>query len=85
VTEPGKVSFQSDVELRDGETRTVEVSLQDEKHGGAVWPWIVGGAVVVAGGVVGGYFLFKPSDTTTPPPVGKLGGVTLSSGGWGRR
>ena len=79
VTESGKVAFQSEVDLRDGETRTLEVTLQEEKHGGALWPWIVGGAAVLAGGVIGSYFIFKPSDTTTAPPLGKLGGVQLAS------
>ena len=85
VTEPGKVAFQSDVDLRDGETRTLEVTFEDEKHGGPLWPWIVGGAAVVAGGVIGSYLLLKPSDTTTAPPLGKLGGVQFSSFAGGYR
>jgi hypothetical protein len=80
VTEPGRKPFDSDVDLRDGETRTLEVSLLEEKHG-AIWPWIVGGVVVAGAAVVGGYFLFKPSDTTVPPPQGALGGVQFSSFG----
>ena len=78
VTEPGRKAVDSDLDLRDGETRTLEVSLPEEKHG-AIWPWVVGGAVVVGAAVVGGYFLFKPSDTTVPPPQGALGGVQFSS------
>jgi hypothetical protein len=62
VTEPGKLPYTAQVDLRDGETRSVEVTLHDEKRSGALVPWLVGGAVVVAGAAVGGYFLFKTSD-----------------------
>ena len=80
VTEPGKVPYASDVDLRDGETRTVEVSLEsNEHHAPLIWPWIVGGVVVAAGAAVGGYFLFKPSDTTGPAPSGKLGQVSFAT------
>jgi len=79
VTEPGKMTYKVDVDLRDGETRTVQVTLENEKHGASPWPWIVGGAVVAAGAAVGGYFLLQPSDTVTPVPAGKLGGVTFAA------
>jgi hypothetical protein len=62
VTELGKVPYKAHVELHDGETRAMDVSLVDETHGGAIWPWIVGGAAVAAGAAVGGYFLFKSPD-----------------------
>jgi PEGA domain len=61
VTQARKTPYKAQVDLRDGETRSIEVTLQDEKHGGAVWPWVVGGAAVAAGAAVGGYFLFKSS------------------------
>lgn len=77
VSETGKKTYTAHVELRDGETRTMDVTLEEESHGMAAWPWIVGGAVVAAGAAVGGYFLFKPQDTTTPPPMGKLGTISL--------
>jgi hypothetical protein len=79
VTERGKVTYRTQVELRDGETRTLQVTLEAEKHRAAIWPWIVGGAVVAAGAAVGGYFLFRPQETTTVAPTGPLGSVTLSS------
>jgi hypothetical protein len=85
VTEPGMVPFSTEVDLREGETRTIQVSLHEEKRAGPLWPWFVGGAAVVVGGVIGGYFLFRPSVTTTPPPVGTLGGVSFSSFGRGLR
>jgi hypothetical protein len=61
VTDPGKTPYAAQVDLRDGETRSIEVTLQDEKHANTVWPWVVGGAAVAAGAAVGGYFLFKSS------------------------
>jgi hypothetical protein len=70
VTEAGKTPYAEQVELRDGETRSVEVTLQDEKHANAIWPWVVGGAAVAAGAAVGGYFLFKSSS----PDSATLGG-----------
>jgi hypothetical protein len=66
VTEPGKTPFEARLGLREGETRTIDVTLQDERRSGAIWPWIVGGAAVAAGAAVGGYFLFKSS----PEPAG---------------
>ena len=82
VTEPGKIAYRSGVELRDGETRTVEVTLENEKHGALVWPWIVGGAAVVAGAAVGGYFLFKSQPAAAATPPDQLGSLQLSA--WGR-
>jgi hypothetical protein len=76
VTEPGKIPYKAQVDLRDGETRTLDVSLEDEKHRAPIWPWVVAG-VAVAGASVGGYFLFRPQDTTQPVPAGKSGTFQL--------
>jgi len=82
VTEPGKVPYESQVDVRDGERRTVDVTLQNQPHA-AVWPWIVGGAVIAAAGAtVGGYFLFKSGTQASAPATGSLSTVQLS--GWGR-
>jgi hypothetical protein len=81
VTESGKTPFASEVALREGETRTMEVTLESSEHHALVWPWIVGGVVLAAGAAVGGYFLFKPSDQTGPPPDGKLGSVSFALSG----
>jgi hypothetical protein len=78
VTEAGKLPYTADVDLHDGETRTMDVSMVPEHSGSSVWPWIVGGAVVAAGAAVGGYFLFKPQTQTGPAPTGVIGGVTLA-------
>jgi hypothetical protein len=82
VTEPGKAPYRAQVEVREGETRTLSLALEDEKKkgGAAVWPWIAGGVVVAAGAAVGGYFLFKPSDTTAGVPPGKAASLQLA--GW---
>jgi hypothetical protein len=79
LTETGKLPYRAQLDLHDGETRTMEVTLENEPRAAAVWPWIVGGAAVIAGAAVGGYFLFKPSDTVIPVPAGKFGAVTLAS------
>jgi hypothetical protein len=77
VTEPGKVPYETQVELADGGVRTMQVTLVDAPRP-LVWPWVVGGAALVAGGIVGGYFLFK-SREETQGPSGTLGSVTLPS------
>ncbi len=79
VTEPGMLPYRADVDLKAGETRTLQVTLTRQSHA-MVWPWIVGGAVVAAGAIVGGYFLLKPGDQTTPVPAGASGSVQFS--GW---
>jgi hypothetical protein len=78
LTAPGKEPYQADIGLRDGEIRTLDVTLQNQRHA-AIWPWLVGGAVVAAGAAVGGYFLFKPKDTTEPFPAGAAGEVQFAA------
>jgi hypothetical protein len=80
VTADGKAPYRADVELRDQETRTLEVSLSSA-GGAPVWPWIAGGVAVVAGAVVGGYFLFQTHDQVTPVPIGvnSIGQVQFSA------
>ncbi len=80
VTEPGKVAYKAEIDLKDGETRSVTVTLESEKHGGAVWPWVAGGAAVVAGAIVGGYFLFKQQPAAAAAPPDPLGSLQLA--GW---
>jgi hypothetical protein len=75
LSERGKEPYRAVIELHDGETRTVEVTLADQKH--APWPWVVGGAVLAAGAAVAIYFIANPRDETVGPPPGKLGTVYL--------
>jgi hypothetical protein len=72
VVETGMRPHKATLDLRAGETRTLDVTLEPEKHA-TVWPWVVGGVALAAGAAVGGYFLFRPQDTNGPAPVGTLG------------
>jgi hypothetical protein len=76
VSEAGWLPYTAQVELRDGETRTMQVTLERE-HRGTILPWLIGGAAVAAGAIVGGYFLFKSSDTSSALAPGKFGTVTF--------
>jgi hypothetical protein len=80
VTESGKRTYEASVTLQDGETKHVDVTLDDE-HRRWLVPWIVGAAVVVtAGAIVGGYFLAKGgTNGTSAPPPGQLGTINFSS------
>jgi hypothetical protein len=80
VSEQGRQTYRTDVELHDGEMRQLQVTLEEDKHGASSpWPWIIGGVVVAAGATVGGYFLFRPQQqTTTPVPAGSFGNVTFN-------
>jgi hypothetical protein len=80
VTEPGMVAYQTDVDLRDGETRVLEVALTPQ--GAPVWPWIVGGLAAAGGAAVGGYFLFRPQDRTLPVPTATLQGADVHFMTW---
>lgn len=75
VTAPEMRAYQSEIVVRDKETRTVAITLDREvkpSSGVPAWIWIGGGALVVAGAAVGGYFIFKPSDQQPTLPVGTL-------------
>jgi hypothetical protein len=65
ISEPGKVSYRAQVEVHDGETRTLLMTLVDKEHRApAVWPWLATGGVVAAGAVVAGFLLLKSPDKT---------------------
>jgi hypothetical protein len=81
VTEPGKTPYRAQVDLRDDETRALDVTLVAEKHPATLWPWIAGGAAVVAGAAVGSYFLFKSSPDNQAPLSGTFGAVRFTSSG----
>lgn len=79
VTQQGMTAAHQTVVLKDGETKTVAITLEPEKRSSAVTWVIIGGAVVLAAGAaVGSYFLFRPEDTQGPPLTGKAGGVSLA-------
>jgi hypothetical protein len=75
VSETGWLPYATHVELRDGETRTMQVTLERERHG-TLLPWVLGGAAVLAGAIVGGYFLSQ-STPSGPSLTGKFGTVTF--------
>ncbi len=78
VSESGKVPYRAQIELQEGETRSLTIVLEDEKKSAMIWPWIAGGVAVAAGAVIGGYFLFKPQDQTAGVPPGRTATLQLS-------
>jgi hypothetical protein len=76
VTAPGKKAYTASLDLRDGETRGFQVTLEDD-HGVGPWPWIAGGTALAAGMIVGGYFLFRPHDEPAAAPTGTLPTVVI--------
>jgi hypothetical protein len=79
VTEAGRKTYETQLELTAGSRRELTVNLEGVARP-VVWPWLVGGgAVIVAAGAVGGYFLFKPKEQPGSVPVGQLGTVTISA------
>jgi PEGA domain len=78
VTEPGKVAYKVQIDLKEGETRRISVTLANERAAAPVWPWIAGGAALATGLALGGYFVFRPQGESPSPPVGTLGVVHLA-------
>ena len=78
VTEPGRKTYETRIVLGDGETRTLEVTLEPEHHA-VIWPWVAGGVALVVGASIGGYFLFRPQDTRGPGPEGSIGSVQIQA------
>ncbi len=77
VTAPHTRAYQSEVAIRDADTRTLSVMLEPEERGGVpAWIWVTGGVAVAAGAAVGGYFLFKKTETT-PTETGTLAPGTV--------
>jgi hypothetical protein len=92
VTERGKKPYQTEILLRDEETRQLRITLESEAPPAApasknTWMWIAGGVAAGAVLAVGGYFLFRPKDeTATLPASGTMqpGTVQLPIYGFGR-
>jgi hypothetical protein len=69
VTASGMRPYANDVLIRDGEMRTVDITLLRDSSGVSVW-WWVGGSVVAAAALGGGaYFLFRPSSSSVSSPT----------------
>jgi hypothetical protein len=75
IAAPEKKPYETEVLLRDDESRQLQVSLESEKR--STWMWIAGGAAVAAGAAVGGYFAFRPHTGEAERPVGSLGQAQL--------
>jgi PEGA domain-containing protein len=77
VTAPGSRPFETDVLVRDGTTRTLDVKLEPNRSGAGVptWVWLVGGTVLAAGATTAGYFLLKPADEAAIPTKGSIATV----------
>ena len=72
VTASGAKPYKAEIVLRDGETRSLDITLQKDRGSGLTALWITAGAVAAAGLGVGGYFLFRPSETSAPTTVGTI-------------
>lgn len=69
--------YSTELELRAGEARTLNVTLTPESRGIPLGVWIGGGAAIAAGLSVAAYFLFKPEPTTADPTIGTISPGTV--------
>jgi hypothetical protein len=74
----GMRTYAADVEVHEGEVRSLDITLVRESGGISPWWWI-GGAVVAAAGVsVGAYYLFRSSPGSPSPVDGTISPYTLT-------
>ena len=79
VTAESAKPYVTEIHLRDGEVRRLDVSLQEKSGGGGLTALWIGGSIAAAAGLgVGAYFLFRPTETTVPPTVGTMWPGTVS-------
>jgi hypothetical protein len=79
ISAPNRETHEALVEVTDGTTKQLAVTLQAKKdESSAWWPWAVGGAAVAVGAGVGGYFLFKPTDKVGQPIDGSIGTIRIN-------
>ncbi|HSY23565.1 MAG TPA: PEGA domain-containing protein [Polyangiaceae bacterium] len=78
ITDAGMRPYTADVEMRDGEVRTLDVTLVRESGGISPWWWIGGGIVAAAGLSVGAYYLFRPSPGAPSAVEGTISPYTLT-------
>lgn len=69
VSEDGRKPYVAVVDIKDGATRTVEVSKL-EGTGWPWWVWVGGGAIVAGGAAVGGYCLIQGCVSSEPQKTG---------------
>jgi hypothetical protein len=66
VTAQGMVPFRADVSVREGETKTVDVTLADDRRA-PLWLWVAGGTVLGIAIIVAGASVFHSSGTHAAP------------------
>jgi hypothetical protein len=76
VTGDGMRTYDKDIAVTAGETRTLYVTLDREPSGVPAWVWIGAGVVVAGGLATTGYFLFRSPREVGPEPA-SLGEVSL--------
>jgi hypothetical protein len=86
VSARGRKTYTSRIELEDGQTRTLDITLEPTE-GLPTWAWIGIGAGAVAAISIGTYLLFKPSssDTSSTPVIGSMPPGTVQFPSLGRR
>ena len=77
VSAPGKKPYEAQLELLANGSKSLQISLEDERRGVPLWAWVAGGAAVAAGASIGGYFLFRSDERQRETPRGELGTVIL--------
>jgi hypothetical protein len=80
VIEADTVPYRSTIDIHDDETRTIGITLERIRHG-AIWPWVLGGALLAGGAAIGGYFALAAQGQSPAAPPGKLAVVRFQ--GWG--
>ena len=82
ITGEGMTPYQTEVVVRDNQTRRVQVTLTPlPTDTVARWLWIAGGAALLTGAVVGAVVLFQPSDRTVGGTIDPPGKIELRFGG----
>jgi PEGA domain len=79
VTAPGMRSYQTELTINDGETRSLSVTLEAEVKPFPWWLVATGSGVLLAGAGVGGYFAFKTTNGQAPAGTAPPGTVQLMS------
>lgn len=83
VTAPRRKPYDVRLDLAEGASRTVDVTLESE--GRPLWQWIAGGVVLAGAATVAGWFIFKPDDKQAEQPAGNLSPGTVNLSFWGLR
>lgn len=83
VTAPRRKPYDVRLDLAEGGSRTVDVTLESE--GRPLWQWIAGGVVLAGAATFAGWLIFKPDDKQAEQPPGNLAPGTVNLSFWGLR